>query len=191
MTEQALGAVGAIESMDRLRHHEESAWRSVADRLVTKLRRYFMRFGVRRDEADDLCQDVLGIVFRRIDSVRDPERFDGWVITIARNALRSRVRRRAAAPDSSADVDELPDVTAAAGDAVQADELRRLVGQELRDMSPPLRRLIELRVLEGRAPGEVWLALGLHPEQQRRRLHAALKELRGRLRRRFVGAGLP
>jgi RNA polymerase sigma-70 factor (ECF subfamily) len=191
MSERALGLADPLASFDRLRHHEEGAWTTVAGRLGARLRRYFQRVGVRRDEADDLCQDVLGAVFRRIDSVRDPERFDGWVITIARNVLRSRIRRRVVAPEASADVEDLPDVAVAAEESVEAEELRRLVRQELRDMSPPFRRLVELRVLEGRAPGEVWLTLGLHPEQQRRRLHAALKELRGRLRRRYVGEALP
>jgi RNA polymerase sigma-70 factor, ECF subfamily len=170
----------AFPSVERLRNQEEAAWREVYERFENRLTRYFVRKGVRFDEAEDLRQDVLGKVFRRIDAVRDPERFDAWVLAIARNHLRSRLRRNRVEPDFVEDADVF-DVAARHADLLAAEDLRRVVQRELADMSPSARRLLQLRILDAKTSEEAREILGLSAAQQRRKLHLALSELRRRL----------
>jgi RNA polymerase sigma factor (sigma-70 family) len=166
-------------NIDRLRLHEERAWTDFGARYGERLRRYFHRSGVERHEAEDLCQDVLGAVFRRIAAVRDPGRLDAWVLAIARNHLRSR--RRRGRPERASSCEGLDELTTEPPTPGEGEDLRRAVRAELRTLPPSARRLLEARVLDGRSPVEAWVLLGLTPEQQRRRLHVALKELRRRL----------
>jgi RNA polymerase sigma-70 factor (ECF subfamily) len=45
-------------------------------------------------ERDDLVQDVLLTVLRKLDTVRDPSCFDAWVAQVTTNTLRLTMRRR-------------------------------------------------------------------------------------------------
>jgi RNA polymerase sigma-70 factor (ECF subfamily) len=66
--------------------------------------RLYERYGRRvgRDEVEDLVQDVFLTAWRRLDDLRDPAAFGGWIAMIARNRATDFHRR-------SADLVELPD----------------------------------------------------------------------------------
>src|SRR5262245_43815364 len=51
----------------------------------------------RRDEAEDLLQDVFARAFRGLASLRDPSRARAWLFTIAIRQARTRLRKRALA----------------------------------------------------------------------------------------------
>ncbi len=46
------------------------------------------------DEHEDLVQEVLITVLRKLDTVREPAAFDAWVAQVTSNALRATIRRR-------------------------------------------------------------------------------------------------
>jgi RNA polymerase sigma-70 factor (ECF subfamily) len=46
------------------------------------------------DDARDATQEALVAAWRRLPSLRDPDRFDAWLQTIARNTSRDLLRRR-------------------------------------------------------------------------------------------------
>src|SRR5258708_39015336 len=48
----------------------------------------------KKDEADDLVQEVFLRAFRGVKNLRDPERIRPWLITIAVREGRTRLRRR-------------------------------------------------------------------------------------------------
>jgi RNA polymerase sigma-70 factor (ECF subfamily) len=48
----------------------------------------------RDDEREDLVQEVLATVLRRIGTVRDPACLDGWVAQVTMNSIRYELRRR-------------------------------------------------------------------------------------------------
>jgi len=48
---------------------------------------------VRREEADDLVQEVFLIAMRRISALRDPNRFGAWLSASARNLANDHYRR--------------------------------------------------------------------------------------------------
>jgi RNA polymerase sigma-70 factor (ECF subfamily) len=46
------------------------------------------------DESDDMMQEVLTTIFSKIDTLRDPARFDAWVAQVTMNTMRQAVRQR-------------------------------------------------------------------------------------------------
>ena len=178
----------ALSLIERLRSGDLTAWSEILGSMSPRLMRYFHRVGVDHHLAEDLTQEVFVTVYRKVHELRDPETFEGWVLVIAKNRLRSRLRRRRP-------VEELVlEESAVARDSltkVYDDDLRRLVKEELRALRPGAQELVTLRVLEGRSASEVAALLGIDRDIQRRRLHVALKALRDRLWRRLYGAPMP
>ena len=71
---------------------------------------FFCRLLGRRDEAEDLTQEVFVRVVRRIDSYSEQGRFDAWLFRIAANLARDRVRRDQITPSTmSLDAEERDD----------------------------------------------------------------------------------
>jgi RNA polymerase sigma-70 factor (ECF subfamily) len=68
------------------------------DDLFRRYSRYVSAIGLRllgrRDEVDDLVQDVFLAAMGGIDSVRDPGAIKAWLMTIAVRSARRRLRQR-------------------------------------------------------------------------------------------------
>lgn len=47
-----------------------------------------------RDEAEDVAQQTLAVAWRRRHTLRDPDRFEAWITSIARNIALTRLRHR-------------------------------------------------------------------------------------------------
>ena len=83
------------------RDGDRSAFELLYDRYA-RLVHGLLLARVSRDEVDDLVQDVFLAAWRRLDDLRDPAAFGGWVAMIARNRATDFHRR-------TTDFVELPD----------------------------------------------------------------------------------
>ena len=63
-------------------------------RCARKVSRHIGRVMGVDDEHEDLVQEVLMIVLRKLDTVRDPSCFDAWVARVTTNTLRFTIRQR-------------------------------------------------------------------------------------------------
>lgn len=97
---------------------DRAAWETFDAIYRPMLIRYAQRHGVAAVEAEEIAQDCLGTIARRIEAFDyDPARgrFKGWLATMVRNrVLNQRRSRRAAAADSgvlenTADAGAAPD----------------------------------------------------------------------------------
>lgn len=127
-------------------------------------------------DAEDVAQTVLLAALENIESCRDPERFDAWILTIARNrARRALVRRRLrdvlARPPS--DLPERGPPT----DTVR----RRVLERALASLSPRQREAVLLHDLHGYTHAELADALCMSEEASRQHLARARRQLRSRL----------
>jgi RNA polymerase sigma-70 factor (ECF subfamily) len=52
----------------------------------------------KREDAEEVAQDTLLQVFKRLDQLRDPSRLKSWVFRIAKNACLMKRRKSAYAP---------------------------------------------------------------------------------------------
>jgi RNA polymerase sigma-70 factor (ECF subfamily) len=58
-----------------------------------RIMRYFRTQGCDRELAEDLTQEVMLIVYRRGETVRDKRLFRPWLYKVAKNSLLQHVRR--------------------------------------------------------------------------------------------------
>jgi RNA polymerase sigma-70 factor (ECF subfamily) len=130
---------------------------------------------VPRDDVSDLVQDVFITVWRRLESLRDPAAFGGWLATIARNRATDYHRR-------VVDTVELPE-TIAADPRVEAGIDARAALAAIRSLPDAYRETLVLRLVEGLSGPEIAAKTGLSAGSVRVNLHRGMKLLRELLAR--------
>ncbi|MCB1185272.1 sigma-70 family RNA polymerase sigma factor [bacterium] len=73
---------------------EEAAFRLLVQRWETDVRTFLIHMVGSVDEAEDLCQETFVKVFRQAGKYRPQGLFRSWLLRIAGNLARSRLRRR-------------------------------------------------------------------------------------------------
>jgi RNA polymerase sigma-70 factor (ECF subfamily) len=143
-----------------LRNPTEDTFFALYKALFERLRIYFILRGSDVPTAEELAQDVLFKVYRKVGELRDSESFGGWLYAIARNALvshwRSQQSRLAGA--------ELEPLTADLRDRLitEAEVMPKLRLQEwLAELDPGENELVILRYVEGLSYEELARALGV------------------------------
>ena len=128
---------------------------------------------VPRAEVDDLVQDVFLTAWRRLDALRDPAAFGGWLSMIARNRAIDHHRQMV-------EVTELPETLAAPGSAGASAEAHSVL-EIIRGLPDAYRETLVLRLVEGMTGPEIAARTGLTPASVRVNLHRGMKLLRERL----------
>lgn len=71
-------------------------FRNLYQLYAKRIFNFVFRLIEKREEAEDITQDVFFIVFNRIQELKEPDRFDSWLYRIARNEVYQRVRKKRA-----------------------------------------------------------------------------------------------
>jgi RNA polymerase sigma-70 factor (ECF subfamily) len=124
---------------------------------------------VPRTDVDDLVQDVFLTAWKRLDTLRDPAAFAGWLAMIARNRATDFHRR--AQP-----VEALDDDVGATNPGAE-DEVRGVL-ETIRRLPEVYRETLVLRLVEGMTGPEIASRTGLTPGSVRVNLHRGMKLLR-------------
>jgi len=130
---------------------------------------------VSRDDVEDLVQDVFLAAWRRLDDLRDPAAFGGWLTMIARNRATDFHRR-------STEFVELPEQLPVR-EAATAEMEARAALDAIRDLPDAYRETLVLRLVEGLTGPEIATRTGLTPASVRVNLHRGMKLLREKLAR--------
>lgn len=97
----------SISLLERLRLHSESAdWNRLVELYTPLIRRWLLRQDVPAADADDLTQEVLGVVVRELVDFQHNQRlgaFRAWLRAITVNRLKGYWRGRRHAPQSGGD----------------------------------------------------------------------------------------
>lgn len=126
-------------------------------------------------DVEDLVQDVFLSAWNRLESLRDPAAFGGWLTMIARNRATDFHRQ-------SVDSVELPeDLTAPEGTSSRAEALGVL--EIIRTLPAAYRETLVLRLVEGLTGPEIAERTGLTPASVRVNLHRGMTMLREKLER--------
>lgn len=159
---------------------DRGAYSVLVRRHQEGLFRYARGMGVDREWARDLVQDAFVDAYRKLESCRDPARFEAWLFRILRNRCLDHlkdVRRRTEPLDDL----ELTDDSADPGsDAVRA-ELRGHLEGALADLSTELRDAFLMKHLEGRSYREMAELADASVSAMKMRVHRAREALRDRL----------
>jgi RNA polymerase sigma-70 factor (ECF subfamily) len=108
--------------------------------------------------AEDLLQETFLRAYRCLDGCRQPEHFRSWLIGIARNACREwRRSRRLALPVPPS---ELEEAAFESGDTSEDRETPLALRNALRELSPDVAEVVEMKYLKGMSAKEIADALG-------------------------------
>ncbi|HEV8218601.1 MAG TPA: sigma-70 family RNA polymerase sigma factor [Gemmatimonadaceae bacterium] len=164
-----------------VRSGRKAALERLLDRVQARVRRWAGRFTSDADAAEDIAQDVLIGLERRVQRFDGESRFSTWLFTVTRNvALSRRLRetRRAAliAERQHLAEDDAPDI--------RDPDAARLAALALRyfDALPPQqRRVFELVDIRGLTPAEVARRLSMEQSTVRGNLFKARRSIREQL----------
>jgi len=181
----------------RLVARDEAAFNEL---VVTYERRVFAlvyRMLGRRDEAEDLAQEVFVQVFKAVHTFRGDAKLSTWIYRIAVNLCKNRAKylaRRHAndQEDVTALADRAP-LSAAKGvsvgdisrpdELVEGMQLERLVKQAIGELDPDFREVLILRDVEDLSYDEIASVTSLAVGTVKSRIHRARAQLRAAVER--------
>ncbi len=136
-------------------------------------------------EADDLTQDVLVQLIRRLGAYDHAARFTTWLYTVTRNASLDRhrrtERRRRAYGDPRVAERTRPEPPPDPGDVADRSHLMGVVRTFFKELPPRQREVFDLGDLQGLSSVEIAERLGIEPVSVRAHLFKARRALRARI----------
>ncbi len=179
--------------VEGLRRGEASAVEALVDRYGGWIHRVTCRLLDDPRDAEEVTQDVLLTVVRKIHTFKGEAAFSSWLYRIATNAAYQRVRARRARPEVSLDpflpvFDEegrhaqpVVDWSSQLDDPAVAAETRTAIERSLSRLPEEYRVVILLHDVEGLPNEEVAASLGLTVAAVKSRVHRARLFLRQEL----------
>jgi len=147
---------------------------------------YLSIFAMLRNETDaeDGAQEVMINAFRHLKSFRGDAKFSTWLVTIAMNEARQRLRKAKAAPQESLDEEKedregdftpavLTDWREIPSEALEKKEIREKLRAAVEELPPLYKEVLVLRDLEELNQEETASALGINITLVKVRLHRA------------------
>jgi RNA polymerase sigma-70 factor (ECF subfamily) len=188
---------GQEELLARLKSGDEQALADLADEYGTKIYQLAFRYLRNKEDAEEVTQDVLFKVYRKIDAFRGDAALSSWIYRITFNAAMSRLRtakyqrtqdedRRA----SSSDVDahgepsrpkDVADWSNLADERVLRSQLRQRVFRAILSLPAIYRAPVMLRDIHGMSTEEASAMLRVKDQTLKSRLHRGRLILRKQL----------
>lgn len=126
---------------------------------------------VRRDEVDDIVQEVFLSAFKNLNSLRDKTAVGAWLAMIARNRAAEFYRHARPTEELSEDIREKENCRTEAREILKA----------IRSLPEAYRETLVLRLVEGMTGPEIAERTNLTHESVRVNLHRGMKLLREKL----------
>jgi RNA polymerase sigma factor (sigma-70 family) len=136
---------------------------------------------ITRDEglAEDAVQAAWAIAWRKVGTVRDPERLRPWLVSVAANNAKDLVRKRG----RRSGVEVLLDASSEAGGIDPQTGIGSIdLHAALDRLGPDDRTLLAMRYVAGFNATELAVATGISPSGTRTRLERLIARLRQELR---------
>lgn len=165
----------------------------LVDRYGAWIHRVASRLLADARDAEEVTQDVLMTVVRKIGTFKHEAKFSSWVYRIAANAAYERVRSRRSRPETSLEpllpvfddegrhVARVQDWSKGLDDPAVAAEVRSALERGIGRLPEEYRTVLVLRDVEGLTNEDVAGALGLTLAAVKSRLHRARLALRQQL----------
>ena len=186
------------ELLARLQAGDERALGDLADAYSSKIYQLAFRYLRNKEDAEEITQDVLFKVYRKVDAFRGDAQLSSWIYRITFNAAMSRLRtaryQRAQAEDrraaAAADEDgsnvpaRTPDVadwSDMADERVLRSQLRKRVFSAILALPAIYRAPLMLRDIQGMSTEEASAMLRVKDQTRKSRLHRGRLILRKQL----------
>jgi RNA polymerase sigma-70 factor, ECF subfamily len=181
----------------RMRARDESAVADLEAIYRSRIQQLALRYVKNLEDAEEVAQDVLLKVYRKIEAFRGDAALSSWIYRITFNTVMSRLRSQKQRvqfelrEDDLLSLDdeangrgrsrEVADWSSLADEAVLRSQLRSKVNKALNDMPPIYRVPVVLRDIQGLSTGEASERLGIKEQTLKSRLHRGRLFLRSRL----------
>ena len=185
--------------IERLAQRDERAFNELVELYEARVFRLLLRMLGRRDEAEDMAQEVFVQIFKAITTFRGDSKLSTWIYRVSVNLCKNRMkylsRRHTDGEDElepvaeRAPLDEAKGVTF--GDIAQPDRLvegyqmERVLQQCIAELEPDFREVLILRDLEDLSYDELSEITGLPEGTVKSRLHRARSMLKLSVERRM------
>ena len=182
----------------RLQAGDDTAVQELADRYRSRIFQLAMRYMKNREDAEEVTQDVLLKVYRKVNAFRGDAQLSSWIYRITFNTAMSRLRstrlaraaeqerdRALAAREDDdrskparqpADWSRMPD------ESVLRAQLREAVAEAIEELPEIYRAPVVLRDIQGLTTEEASSRLKLKDQTLKSRLHRGRVMLREKLR---------
>ena len=191
----------------RLQAGDDTAVQELADRYRSRIFQLAMRYMKNREDAEEVTQDVLLKVYRKVDAFRGDAQLSYWIYRITFNTAMSRLRstrlaraaeqerdRALAAQNDEAqpakvtrqpaDWSRMPD------ESMLRAQLRDAVAEAIEELPEIYRAPVVLRDIQGLTTEEASSRLKLKDQTLKSRLHRGRLMLREKLRAFTTGLSL-
>jgi RNA polymerase sigma-70 factor (ECF subfamily) len=190
----------------RLQVHDESAVNELAERYGSRIYQLALRHMKNREDAEEVVQDVLMKVYRKVGAFRGDAALSSWIYRITFNTAMSKLRNsrlarqaeqekeRALAAESQTEdrrmPRQMPDWTHMPDEELLRAQLREAVTEAIRELPEIYRAPVVLRDIQGLTTEEASSRLKLKDQTLKSRLHRGRLMLRERLRAFTTGLSL-
>jgi len=179
--------------IERLQARNDAAVHELAERYGSKIYQLALRQMKNREDAEEVTQDVLLKVYRKIGAFRGDSALSSWIYRITFNTAMSRLRtsklarqaqqhernreddEKSRTPREPADWSYMPD------EALLRAQLRRAVFAAIKELPEIYRAPVVLRDIEGLTTEEASTRLHVKDQTLKSRLHRGRLMLRERL----------
>jgi len=169
----------------RARDGDEVALRVLVEAAYPWVRRWALVHTGEPTEADDLTQDVLIQMIRKLDSYHGNARFGTWLYSVTRNAATDRFRRERrrarASKDPRAFMALVPESPEDPSRSVERSELGAILQTFFEELPERQREIFDLVELQGMPANDAADLLGIEPVSVRANLFKARRRLRARI----------
>jgi len=176
------------ELLERCRTGDDEAWRQLVDRYGQKIYSIAYHFTLKREDAEELAQEVFLKVFENLHRYDGGFPFAAWLVSISRNLCIDRYRRRKREKSFRFVSDDavLPLLKSDDDPAAEAvkKERAKLLFWALAEIPEDLAEILVLRDLDGLAYEEIAKALDLPDGTVKSRLFRARAEVARKIRER-------
>jgi RNA polymerase sigma-70 factor (ECF subfamily) len=181
--------------VERCIQGDDAAWEQIVNSYAKRIYNLGYRYTNRRDEAEDLTQEILVRVYQNLKSFRaDVGTFQNWILKVGRNLIidhyRQTRRFQQVAGTEELETMNLKDEKVPNPErTVERDEAARFLREGLAALSPELKEAIILRDIEGMAYLEIAELLGIPEGTVKSRINRGRLELAKLLSRRRAQLG--
>lgn len=185
------------ELIERLQAGDDRAVQDLADRYAARIFQLAMRHMKNREDAEEVTQDVLLKVYRKVGAFRGDAALSSWIYRITFNTAMSRLRNNRLAraadqererllaatdPDERVEARQQPDWSALPDESMLRVQLRDALAAAIDELPEIYRAPVVLRDIQGLTTEEASSRLRVKDQTLKSRLHRGRLLLRERLR---------
>jgi RNA polymerase sigma factor (sigma-70 family) len=174
---------GDDKTVERCLHGDDAAWESIVTSYGRRIYNLSYRYTGRRDEAEDLTQEIFIRIYQNLKSFRsEVGTFQSWILRVGRNLIIDHYRQArryqpAAGSEEMETMNLKDDKLPSPQRMVEQAEASKFLMDGLQSLAPELKEAIILRDLEGMAYQEIAELLGIPEGTVKSRINRGRLEL--------------